>query len=61
MSKFTKYNNPYRKPYGKRHRSQHSKAYIEEMKNELYQLVADTETDEERELLIDAFRVSVRP
>lgn len=61
MAKFTKYNNPYRKPYRNPYRSQHSKAYIEEMKNELYQLIADAETDEEKMLLIDAFRVSVRP
>lgn len=58
--RFTKYNNPnkkrkhYKKPI-------YSKEYIENRKNEMYSLLASAKTEEEKDAIIKAFNISIRP
>jgi len=59
MAKFTKYNNPNRRKRSKK--SPYSQQYINERREELYQLLAKAETDEEKNILIDAFHASINP
>lgn len=48
MAIFTKYNNPNRRRRTAR-KSAYSKTYVEERRNEMYQLLAQAESDEERD------------
>jgi len=57
--KFSKYNNPNRKR--KRRRSPYSTQYIAERKQELMTLLTETKTDNERQMLIEAYRICVNP
>ena len=57
--KFSKYNNPNRKR--KRRRSPYSTQYIEERKQELMTLLTEAKTDNERQMLIEAYRICVNP
>lgn len=56
--KFTKYNNPSKKK--KRRIEQHGSSYMAQMEGQLYQLLAQAETDEERTNLIKAYNVTIR-
>lgn len=56
--KFSKYNNPNRK---RRRRSTYSTQYIEERKQELMTLLTEAKTDNERQMLIEAYRICVNP
>lgn len=58
MAKFSKYNQPKRRKTTVK-RSSHSQSYIEERKAEMYQLTANCKTDAERQLIIDAFNLSI--
>ena len=57
--KFSKYNNPNRKR--KRRRSPYSTQYIKERKQELMTLLTEAKTDNERQMLIEAYRICVNP
>ncbi len=57
--KFSKYNNPNRKR--KRRRSLYSTQYIAERKQELMTLLTEAKTDNERQMLIEAYRICVNP
>ncbi|NLC25588.1 MAG: hypothetical protein GX777_03065 [Fastidiosipila sp.] len=59
MAIFTKYNNPNRKR--RTRKSAYSQEYVEERRNEMYQLLALAESDQERDNIIKAFDVSIRP
>lgn len=54
--KFSKYNNP-----AKRRKVRRNSRYTAEQRNELYELLGKAQTEKERDLLIDAFNVSVHP
>lgn len=58
--KFTRYNNP-RKKKRKTRKPPYSESYINERKEELYQLLSEANSDYERDMLIKAFNVSIRP
>lgn len=56
--KFTKYNNPNRR----KHRApKHSASYTAQMQDQLYQLLAQAETEEEKANLIKAYNISMNP
>ena len=57
MARFTKYNNPSRKR--RTRKSAYSQEYIEERRDEMYQLLAQAETEQERDNIIKAFDVSI--
>ena len=57
--KFSKYNNPSRKR--KRKRNPYSAQYIKERKQELMTHLTEAKTDNERQILIEAYRVCVNP
>lgn len=57
MAKFTKYNR--RRTAGRR--SPYSETYIRERKAELDALLANAKTEAEKDMLIKAFDVSIRP
>ena len=59
MARFTKYNNPNRTR--RTRKSAYSQEYIEEKRDEMYQLLAQAESDQERDNIIKAFDVSIRP
>lgn len=57
--KFSKYNNPNRKRRGRK--SPYSQQYINERKDEMYQLLAKAETEAEKDNIIKAFQISINP
>lgn len=57
--KFSKYNNPNRRKV--RRPSPYSQKYIEDRRKELQEALAKCENDFQRECLIKAFDVSIRP
>lgn len=59
MAKFSKYNNPNKKR--NRKSSSYSSAYIAEKRKEMYCLLAKAETEEERNYIIKAYDVTIRP
>lgn len=59
MAKFTRFNNPNRKR--KTRKSPYSEQYIEERRNEMYKLMVNTETDEEKDILQKAFSITINP
>lgn len=59
MAKFTRFNNPNRKR--KTRKSPYSEQYIEERRNEMYKLMANAETDEEKDILQKAFSITINP
>ena len=59
MAKFTRFNNHNRKR--KTRKSPYSEQYIEERRNEMYKLMANTETDEEKDILQKAFSITINP
>ena len=56
--KFTKYNNPNRR---RKIRRNVTPVYREQMENQLYQLLAKCETEEQRNSLIDAYNITLNP
>lgn len=54
--KFSKFNNP-----AKRRKVRRSSQYVAERRNELYTLMAGAKSQKERDLLIDAYNVTVCP
>lgn len=59
MAKFTRFNNPNRKR--KTRKSPYSEQYIEECRNEMYKLMANAKTDEEKDVLQKAFSITINP
>ena len=59
--KFSKYNNPRRKTHRKPNTSPYSRQYVEEQKSELYALLAQAKTEEERDAIIKAYDVTIHP
>ena len=59
MAKFTRFNNPNRKR--KTRKSPYSEQYIKERRNEMYKLMANAETDEEKDILQKAFSITINP
>lgn len=59
MAKFTRFNNPNRKR--KTRKSPYSQQYINERRNEMYKLMVNTETDEEKDILQKAFSITINP
>lgn len=59
--KFSKYNNPSKKHRRKHINTPYSKEYIEEQKEQLYALLAKAKTEEEKDMIIKAFDVSIHP
>lgn len=59
MAKFTRFNNPNRKR--KTRKSPYSQQYINERRNEMYRLMANAKTDEEKDLIRKAFEVTINP
>ena len=57
---WTKYNNPSKKKK-KIKKHYHSQSYINERKEEMYQQLANTETNAGRNAIIDAFYISINP
>ncbi|MBQ7726279.1 MAG: hypothetical protein IJT66_03955 [Clostridia bacterium] len=57
--KFSKYNNPSRRR--RRKPQAHSREYIEERERELMALLATAKTDQDKQILIDAFNISINP
>ena len=55
--RFTKYNNPNRR---KKNSIKYSRSYIEEQRDEMYKLLSQAETQEQRDNIIKAFNVSIR-
>ena len=59
MMKFNKYNNTNcRKNYIRRNQSS---TYRDQMKNQLHQLLAKCETEEQRDTLIKAYSITMNP
>ena len=58
--RFSKYNNPNRKRKPKR-RSPYSQEYINERKDEMYRLLTECKTEEEKDMIIKAFNVTIYP
>lgn len=58
--KFTKYNNPSKKRRTVR-RSPYSPQYIAERRSEMERLLANAETDDEKDAIIKAFDVTIYP
>lgn len=58
MARFTRYNNPNRRRASKA--STYSQAYVEERREEMYRLLAQAGTSNERDLIADAFKISVK-
>ena len=56
--KFTKYNNPNRKRIRKH---THSRSYCIEMQNEMYQALANAETEADKDMIIKAYNISLNP
>lgn len=59
--KFSKYNNPSKKRRRKHINTPYFKEYIEEQKEQLYALLAKAKTEEEKDMIIKAFDVSIHP
>lgn len=60
--KFSKYNNPAKRRKHRRPASRpYSAAYIEDRKAELFRLLADAKTDQQRDALIKAYNISIHP
>ena len=59
MAKFTRFNNPNHKR--KTRKSPYSEQHIEERRNEMYKLMANAETDEEKDILQKAFSITINP
>lgn len=59
--KFSKYNNPNKKHRRKHTTTPYSREYIEEQKKQLYALLAKAKTEEEKDMIIKAFDVSIHP
>ena len=58
--KFSKYNNPRRKT-SKTRPCPYSREYVEDRKSELYALLAQAKTEEERDAIIKAYDVTIHP
>lgn len=56
MARFSKYNQPKRR---KTDKSKFSQSYINDRKNEMYKLLAEAKTEEERDIIIKAFNLSI--
>lgn len=54
--KFTKYNNPNRR---KRRAPKHSASYTAQMQDQLYQLLAQAATEEEKTNLVKAYHITM--
>lgn len=60
--KFSKYNNPAKRRKHRRSASRpYSAAYAEERRSELYRLLAEAKTEEQRDALIKAYNISIHP
>lgn len=59
MAKFTKYNNPSKRRNVRR--SGHSEAYIVEMRKQRDELLARCKTDADRDMILKAYDVSIKP
>ena len=57
---WSKYNNPNRKRRPRR-KSPYSQQYINERKNEMYQLLATAKTEDEKDNIVKAFNISINP
>ena len=57
--KFSKFNNPNKKR--RRVKSKYSQTYVNERRNEMYQALANAETDAQRDYIIKAFDISIKP
>ena len=57
--KFSKYNNPRRKTSTRR--CPYSREYVEDRESELYALLAQAKTEEEKDALIKAYDVTIHP
>ena len=55
---FTKYNNPNRKNKPKR-KSPYSQQYINERKDEMYKILATCETEQQKDMVVKAFNISI--
>ena len=57
---WSKYSNPNRKRRPKR-KSPYSQQYINERKKEMYQLLATAETEEQKDMIVKAFNITIYP
>ena len=54
-------NRKYLKKSKSRRKSPYSQQYINERKNEMYQLLATAETEEQKDMIVKAFNISINP